>query len=78
MRRLRWAALDEDAPPRLAEEPFSAERKRMTVVVERDGHSEAHMKGAPEVVLDLCTHNAEAEGDLAMSAEDREAWAGAD
>ena len=31
--------------------PFSSERKRMTVVTERD---EAFMKGAPEVVLERC------------------------
>lgn len=71
---LSWAAMDEDAPARVAEEPFSAERKRMTVVVEREGCWEAHMKGAPEVVLGLCTHSAEPEGDQAMSAADREAW----
>jgi len=71
---VRWTALDGDPPPRVAEEPFSAERKRMMVVIERDGRCEAHMKGAPEVVLSLCTHNAEGDGDPVMSEEDRQAW----
>ena len=40
---------------RVAEAPFSAERKRMTVVVdEGDGHV-AYAKGAPEVLLARCS-----------------------
>ena len=40
---------------RVGEMPFSAERKRMTVVVdEGDGHV-AYVKGAPEVVLERCS-----------------------
>ena len=38
---------------RLAEVPFSSERKRMTVVTDGDAPA-AWMKGAPEVVLDRC------------------------
>ncbi len=40
---------------RLDEIPFDSERKRMTVVMEYpDGKRIAYMKGAPEVLLDLC------------------------
>ncbi|MFB6167059.1 MAG: cation-translocating P-type ATPase [Candidatus Nanohaloarchaea archaeon] len=39
---------------RVREVPFSSERKRMTVVQEREGSDTAYMKGAPETVLDRC------------------------
>lgn len=43
--------------PRIEELPFSAERKRMTTLHQMpDGKRTAFMKGAPEVVLALCTH----------------------
>src|SRR5262249_27534241 len=35
---------------------FSSEHKRMTTVVEYGGRPTALVKGAPEVVMDLCTH----------------------
>ncbi|MBN2403028.1 MAG: cation-translocating P-type ATPase [Spirochaetes bacterium] len=42
---------------RTEELPFSSERKRMTTVHETpDGKCHAFMKGAPETVLNLCTH----------------------
>jgi len=42
--------------PRVDEHPFSSERKRMTTVHSRpDKTWMAYMKGAPEVVIDLCT-----------------------
>jgi len=41
--------------PRLIEVPFNSERKRMTTVHEIDGHYFAYMKGAPEVILNLCS-----------------------
>jgi len=41
---------------RLAEIPFDAERKRMTVIYREAGKTEALVKGAPEVVLGLCSH----------------------
>jgi Ca2+-transporting ATPase len=43
--------------PRLEELPFSSERKRMTTIHQmEDGKKTAFMKGAPEVVLDKCSH----------------------
>jgi len=43
----------EDDKDRKRSIPFSSERKRMTVVMENE---KAYMKGAPETVLDRCTH----------------------
>jgi len=43
--------------PRIGEEPFTSERKRMTTVhATPEGMQMAFMKGAPEVVLERCTH----------------------
>jgi Ca2+-transporting ATPase len=45
--------------PRREEVPFSSERKRMTTVHSFSGEAGrlvAYVKGAPETVLDLCTH----------------------
>jgi len=43
--------------PRIEEIPFSSERKRMTTVHQMaDGRRAAFMKGAPELVLERCSH----------------------
>ena len=43
--------------PRIEEIPFSSERKRMTTIHQMgDGKKMAFMKGAPEVVLEKCSH----------------------
>jgi Ca2+-transporting ATPase len=43
--------------PRIEEIPFSSERKRMTTIHQMsDGKKKIFMKGAPEVVLQRCTH----------------------
>jgi len=43
--------------PRVGEIPFTSERKRMTTVHSTlEGEQVAFVKGAPEVVLDRCTH----------------------
>ena len=43
--------------PRIEEIPFCSERKRMTTVHETgDGKRWAFVKGAPEVILEKCTH----------------------
>ena len=41
---------------RLAEVPFSSERKRMSTVHEMDGARRLLVKGAPDVLLPLCAH----------------------
>jgi len=50
------AALD-DAYPRLREIPFTSERKRMTTLNKTpQGDVVAYVKGAPETILELCSH----------------------
>ncbi len=44
----------EGKEPRIAENPFSSERKRMTTIHEAKDKKVAYMKGAPEVVLERC------------------------
>ena len=41
--------------PRIAEIPFSSERKRMTTIHNAGNKKIAYMKGAPEIVIEKCT-----------------------
>ncbi len=67
--------------PRVQELPFDSERKRMTTIHRHDGsqgtaaattfaypHFIAFVKGAPDVVLDLCTHKQQHGHAVAMTA----------
>jgi Ca2+-transporting ATPase len=45
----------EQQAPRVAEVPFSSERKRMTTIHTTQGKKVAYMKGAPEIVLERCS-----------------------
>jgi Ca2+-transporting ATPase len=47
-------ALDKQEP-RIAEIPFSSERKRMTTIHTAGKKKIAYMKGAPEIILEKCT-----------------------
>ncbi|MGR8948441.1 MAG: cation-translocating P-type ATPase [Gammaproteobacteria bacterium] len=47
--------LPEDIPAVTAEFSFSSERKRMTAVTGQPDNLVAHVKGAPEVILERCT-----------------------
>lgn len=53
-----WREKAEARYPRVAEVPFDSVRKRMsTIHLDSDGRGHvAFVKGAPDVVLDLCTH----------------------
>ena len=42
--------------PRIDEIPFSSERKRMTTIHNTPEGSVAYSKGAPEIILDSCSH----------------------
>lgn len=57
--------------PRVKELPFSSERKRMTVVSQQADQLIAFTKGAPEIILDRCTHIKTEEGIRNISQEDR-------
>jgi len=54
--------------PRLGEVPFSSERKRMSTVHAMDGQRRLLVKGAPDVLLPLCT--ARVEGEAAVPLDD--------
>lgn len=58
--------------PRIEEIPFSSERKRMTTVHQmEDGKGLAFMKGAPEVVIERCSHILEDGGIRKLSETER-------
>lgn len=50
-----WREVLEREEPRVREFPFDPERKRMTVITKREGELYAYTKGAPDVILDLCS-----------------------
>jgi len=53
-----WREKLEQQEERLAELPFDSDRKRMTVIYrERSGALRAYAKGAPDILLDLCSHH---------------------
>ncbi len=59
--------------PRVGEAPFDSGRKMMSVVVETlDGEYEQYTKGAPDVVIGLCTHIYEGEKIVPLTDERRE------
>ncbi|MEM2248088.1 MAG: calcium-translocating P-type ATPase, PMCA-type [Candidatus Bathyarchaeia archaeon] len=52
-----WKGELEKIYPRIYEIPFTSERKRMTTIHKSaDGRLIAFMKGAPEIILQRCTH----------------------
>jgi P-type Ca2+ transporter type 2C len=71
------AGLDPDAlnerEPRLAEIPFTSERRRMTTLHKTaNGAVVAYSKGAAEEVLDGCARQLRGGGEVALTAADRE------
>ena len=52
---------------RLEELPFDSHRKRMSVLVEKDGIRMTLTKGAPDLLLPLCTHFESKQGPMPMS-----------
>lgn len=58
--------------PRIEEMPFSSERKRMTTLHQMvDGKKIAFMKGAPEMVLERCSHILEEKGARPLTGEEK-------
>lgn len=51
-----WAEGLASSYPRVAEVPFDSERKRMSTIHETLQGYEAYIKGAPDLMLALCTH----------------------
>jgi Ca2+-transporting ATPase len=68
---VRREALEERAP-RIDEIPFTAERKRMTVLSQHPDGARAHAKGAPEVVVPGCVARRTNAGEEPLDAGGRE------
>lgn len=66
-----WREGLESSLPRLKELPFNSERKRMTVLCRENEHVHAFVKGAPELVLERCTHVLTRDGVKDITASDR-------
>lgn len=56
---------------RVRELPFDSERKRMTVVCKENDKLSAFVKGAPEIILERCTHILTKEGIKEITQNDR-------
>lgn len=68
-----WREELEKREQRVAEIPFEAERKLMTVVYRQANKKlTAYTKGAPEVLLDLCTHYCLGGRHIPLNQEDKE------
>jgi Ca2+-transporting ATPase len=57
--------------PRISEVPFESERKRMSTIHSIDGLSTACIKGAPEILLELSTHQLKDSKVVPLAAEER-------
>jgi len=60
--------------PEEREEAFESETKMMATFNRLDGSLRVAVKGAPEAVLDACTHVAGENGRRELSGEERDAW----
>jgi len=58
--------------PRVAEAPFDSDRKMMSTVHKKDGSFIQYTKGAPDVVIERCTHYIENGETKPMTAEYKE------
>jgi P-type Ca2+ transporter type 2C len=58
--------------PRIGEMPFTSETKRMTTLHSGPDGPMACAKGAPEIILDSCSRQLTADGELALDAKTRE------
>lgn len=57
--------------PRVSEIPFDSERKRMSVVYREGSAMRSVTKGAPDIILKMCTHIYDGKKDILMSAAAR-------
>lgn len=62
----------EDEHPRLFEQPFDSDRKRMSTVHQIDGKLVAYTKGAVDEMLPLCTHMLTSKGVREIGEKDKE------
>ena len=70
-----WREEVEKGEPRVAEVPFDSEIKRMTTIHAVEGHESpfrAYVKGAPDLLLSLCSHMQGESGITPLTAELRQ------
>jgi Ca2+-transporting ATPase len=67
---VRRETLDVESP-RIGGVPFDSDRKRMTVVRAKGDQAHAFAKGAPETILDRCSHILTEQGAKPLSERDR-------
>jgi Ca2+-transporting ATPase len=67
---LSWETI-EAVQPRQRELPFSSERARMTTAHRHEDRQRAYMKGAPDIVVPLCSSRRVGEDVLPLSADER-------
>lgn len=66
-----WREGLERKEQRMAEIPFDSERKRMSVIYKSKEGYKAYVKGAPDVILNLCTHELTSQGIVQLTTERR-------
>ncbi len=62
-----WRSVVEKNQQRLAEIPFESERCRMSVIYEKSNKNIIYVKGAPDVILDMCQYYNSNNGELVLS-----------
>jgi Ca2+-transporting ATPase len=68
-----WREMLEQKEPRIAELTFDSDRKRMTVLHRQpSGQIAAYVKGAPDSIVELCTHTYRGGIAVPLSARDKE------
>ena len=71
-----WRETVEAGEPRVAEVPFDSESKRMTTIHAVHGHESpyrAYVKGAPDILLTLCSNIQSDDGPVSLTESDRAA-----
>ncbi len=56
----------EETPERVEEMPFNSDRKRMSVLVRKEGQLYVYTKGAPDQIIEVCTHALRGEDKVAL------------
>jgi len=67
-----WRESLERKEQRIAEIPFDSDRKRMTVLYKNKNEYKAYVKGAPDIILGLCTQELTRQGIVELTAKRRE------
>jgi Ca2+-transporting ATPase len=66
-----WRDKQESLYPRIKEFPFNSQRKRMSVICQTKSHYIMFVKGAPEIILERCTHIKTKDGIKRLDTNDR-------